>query len=130
MLLENISERASSYGMPGITVNGMDVIAVYKAANQAVERARKGEGPTLIECKTYRWRGHSRADPALYRPKEEVEEWRKRDPIKIFREGKYLPEGELNKIDADVEAEIEAAVKFAADSPYPDVEEALQDVFA
>ena len=130
MLLENISERASGYGMLGITVDGMDVMAVHKAASEAVERARKCNGPTLMECKTYRWRGHSRADPGLYRPKQEVEEWRKRDPIRIFREGKYLPEEELNKIDSDVEAEIEAAVKFATESPYPDVEDALQDVFA
>jgi len=130
MLLEDISKRASSYGMPGVTVDGMDAIAVYKAAGQAVERARKGNGPTLVECKTYRWRGHSRADPALYRPKDEVEAWRKRDPIKIFREGKYLPEDELNRIDTDVQSEIEAAVKFATESPYPDVQEALQDVFA
>jgi len=86
MLIENIADRAASYGIPGVTVDGNDVLAVYEAAREAVERARRGEGPTLIECKTYRHKGHSRVDPAKYRPKEEVEEWLRKDPIKRLRE--------------------------------------------
>jgi len=86
MLVEDIADRAVAYGIPGVTVDGNEVLAVYEAAQKAVERARKGEGPTLMECKTYRHKGHSRIDPAKYRPKEEVEEWLRKDPIKHFKE--------------------------------------------
>ena len=79
MNIENISDRAPSYGIPGVSVDGNDVLAVYEAAQVATERARRGEGPTLIECKTYRHKGHSRVDPAKYRPREEVEEWLRKD---------------------------------------------------
>lgn len=109
-------------------------MAVYEAARQAVERARRGEGPTLIECKTYRHKGHSRFDPATYRPKEEVEEWLKKDPIPRFRnklvEMGVLTENEAEKIEKEVLAEVEEAVKFALESPYPEPEEALEDVYA
>ncbi|MGC8896500.1 MAG: pyruvate dehydrogenase (acetyl-transferring) E1 component subunit alpha [Candidatus Bathyarchaeia archaeon] len=134
MNIENIADRAVAYGIPGIAVDGNDVLAVYEATVEAVERARKGEGPTLIECKTYRHKGHSRVDPARYRPKEEVEAWLAKDPIKLFREKllqtKALTEAEIQQIEREVSAEIEEAVKFAMESPYPEPEEALEDVYA
>ncbi len=134
MLIENISERAAAYGIPGVTVDGNDVLAVYEAAKEAVERAKRGEGPTLIECKTYRHKGHSRMDPATYRSKEEVEYWLRKDPIPRFRdrllEMRILTEGEAKKIEEEVLREIEEAVKFALESPYPEPEEALKDVYA
>ncbi|MGD8544278.1 MAG: pyruvate dehydrogenase (acetyl-transferring) E1 component subunit alpha [Candidatus Bathyarchaeota archaeon] len=133
MAIENIADRASAYGIPGVAVDGNDVLAVYDAAHEAVDRARKGEGSTLIECKTYRHKGHSRFDPATYRPKEEVEEWMKRDPIAQFKtrflEMKTLTEGEANKIEQEVATAIEDAVKFATESPQPAPEEALENVF-
>jgi pyruvate dehydrogenase E1 component alpha subunit len=134
MLIENIADRAAAYGIPGVVVDGNDVLAVYEATRKAVERARRGGGPTLIECKTYRHKGHSRVDPARYRPKEEVEEWLAKDPIKRFKE-RLLQEAvltaeEIKKIEADVAAEIEEAVRFAMESPYPTPEEALEDVYA
>lgn len=134
MVLNDVANRATSYGIPGVVVDGNDVLAVYEAARDAVERARSGKGPTLIECKTYRQRGHSRVDPARYRPKEEVEVWLRRDPIKLFKEGLaragILDGGETQRIEEEVSAEIEEAVKFAIESPYPDPEEALEDVYA
>jgi len=134
MLIENIADRAAAYGMVGTTIDGNDVLAVYQTAREAVERARKGEGPTLIECKTYRHKGHSRMDPAKYRPKEEVEEWLKKDPIKRFQDRLFemnvLTEDEKGEIERAVIAEVEEAVKFALESPYPSPEEALEDVYA
>jgi pyruvate dehydrogenase E1 component alpha subunit len=134
MAIENIADRAVAYGIPGIVVDGNDVLAVYETTQKAVERARKGEGPTLIECKTYRHKGHSRVDPAKYRPKEEVEEWLAKDPIKRFKEKllhtKTLTESEIQQIEKQVSDEIEEAVKFAMESPYPASEEALEDVYA
>ncbi|MGQ9529849.1 MAG: pyruvate dehydrogenase (acetyl-transferring) E1 component subunit alpha [Candidatus Bathycorpusculaceae bacterium] len=134
MNIENVADRAVAYGIPGVVVDGNDVLAVYEATRKAVERARKGEGPTLIECKTYRHKGHSRVDPAKYRPKEEVEEWLAKDPIKRFKERllqtKTLKEAEIQQIEREVSAEIEEAVRFAMESPYPASEEALEDVYA
>ncbi len=134
MNIENISDRAPSYGIPGVSVDGNDVLAVYEAAQVATERARRGEGPTLIECKTYRHKGHSRVDPAKYRPREEVEEWLRKDPIKRLR-SKLIQtdisiEAELQEIEKKVSSAIEDAVKFAVESPYPTPEEALEDVYA
>ncbi|MGC8940224.1 MAG: thiamine pyrophosphate-dependent dehydrogenase E1 component subunit alpha, partial [Candidatus Bathyarchaeia archaeon] len=134
MLIENIADRAAAYGISGVVVDGNDVLAVYEATRRAVERARRGMGPTLIECKTYRHKGHSRVDPARYRPKEEVEEWLAKDPIKRFKErllqGAVLTAEEIKKIEVDITAEIEEAVRFAMESPYPAPEEALEDVYA
>lgn len=134
MAIENVADRAVAYGIPGVVVDGNDVLAVYEATQRAVERARKGEGPTLIECKTYRHKGHSRVDPAKYRPKEEVEEWLAKDPIKRFKEKllqtNTLTEAEIQQIEKEVSAEIEEAVKFAMESPYPAPEEALEDIYA
>lgn len=134
MNIENIADRASAYGFPGVMVDGNDVVAVYEASAIAVERARRCEGPTLIECKTYRRRGHSRVDPAKYRPKDEVQEWLGKDPIKLFKErliqGNIFSEGEIVSVEKEVETRIEEAVRFALDSPFPMPTEALQDVYA
>jgi pyruvate dehydrogenase E1 component alpha subunit len=134
MNIENIADRAAAYGIQGVVVDGNEVLAVYETTREAVERARKGEGPTLIECKTYRHKGHSRVDPAKYRPKEEVQEWLRKDPIKRFKDyliqNNHLTEAELQAIEKEVAAEIEEAVKFAVESPYPNPEEALEDVYA
>ena len=134
MAIENVADRAVAYGIPGVVVDGNDVLAVYETTQKAVERARKSEGPTLIECKTYRHKGHSRVDPAKYRPKEEVEEWLAKDPIKRFKEKllqtNTLTESEIQQIEKEVSDEIEEAVKFAMESPYPAPEEALEDIYA
>ena len=134
MNIENIADRAVAYGIPGVTVDGNDVLAVFEASQKAVDRARSGAGPTLIECKTYRHKGHSRVDPAKYRPKEEVEQWLAKDPLKRFKEtllqNDAFSQAEVQKIEENVAAEIEEAVKFAVESPYPAPEEALEDVYA
>lgn len=132
MNIEDISKRAVSYGIPGVTVQGNNVLAVYEAAKEAVYRARNGEGPTLIECKTYRHKGHSRFDPAAYRPDEEVQEWMAKDPLNIFRKkllDKGIPEEFFDKIETQVTQEIEEAVQFAENSPQPEPEEALNDIW-
>ncbi len=132
--LVNLSDRAKAYGIPGKTVDGNDVLAVYEAVGEAVTRARKGQGPTLIECKTYRHRGHFEGDPQTYKTKEEVEEWMKKDPIPRFRkqliEMGVLTEENADKISQEINEEIEKAVKFAEESPLPAPEEALEDVYA
>ena len=133
MLIENIADRAVAYGIPSVVMDGNDVLAIHEAARLAVERARKGEGPTLMECKTYRRKGHSRFDPATYRPKEEVETWLKKDPIahfqtKLFEMG-ALTKAEAEKIIQEVTTEVDEATKFAVESPFPEPEEALGDVY-
>jgi len=134
--IANIADRATAYGIPGVIVDGNDVIAVYKAVGEAIVRARKGEGPTLIECKTYRYHGHSEGDVgarATYRTKKEVEEWMKKDPIKRFREQLIemgvLTEKEIDEIDREISEEIDKAVKFAEESPLPDPWETLEGVY-
>ncbi len=133
MKIENIADRASGYGIPGVIVDGNDVLEVYSAARIAVEGARKGEGPTLLECKTYRRRGHSRVDPAKYRPKQEVEEWLAKDPINRLKERtlqeQIFTKDEIEKIEKEASAKVEEAVKFAVESPYPSPEEALEDIY-
>jgi len=133
MNIENISDRAAAYGIHGENVEGNDVLAVFEAAQKAVNLARNGGGPALIECKTYRRRGHSRVDPAKYRPKEEVEQWLAKDPIKRFRQilldDGTLALAEVQRLEAEVADDIEQAVKFALESPYPAPEEALSDVY-
>ena len=130
----NVSDRAAGYNMPGINVDGMDVFAVYDAAEQAVARARAGEGPSLLECKTYRFYGHTVFDnPLSYRTKEEEDRWRARDPLKLFREA-VLPLGdialeELDQIDAEAAQLMEDAIKFADESPLPDPLEIYEDVY-
>jgi pyruvate dehydrogenase E1 component alpha subunit len=134
MNIENVSDRAVSYGIEGVTVDGNDIISVYDAACRAVEKARNGEGPTLIECKTYRHKGHSRVDPAKYRTKEEVQEWLSKDPIKRLRDilvqTHSVAGNELQTVEKEAQDEVEQAVKYALDSPYPAPEEALEDVYA
>ena len=133
MAIENVADRAAAYGIPGFVVDGNDVIAVYEVARKAVDRARSGGGSTLLECKTYRHKGHSRFDPATYRPKEEIEKWLKRDPVRRFRakllELKTLNKMELDKIEEEVSAAVEDAIRFALESPYPSPEEALEHVY-
>ena len=132
--VQNIADRAAGYGIPGEVVDGNDVVAVYEAFARAKERALKGEGPTLLECKTYRWRGHWTGDPEPYRTREEVEEWKeKRDPIKLFRayltRHKLATKQELDDIEAAAAKKMEAAVEFAMNSPEPDPAHVLDDVF-
>ncbi len=131
---KNLADKALGYGFPGVVVDGNDLLAVHQVAQQAIRRARAGEGPTLIECKTYRWYGHSEIDPAKYRPKDEVEEWKKRDPIPRFeqhlRGEKILTDELKKKIEAGVKEEIDRAVLEAEKVPYPNPEEALQHIYA
>ncbi|WP_029688162.1 pyruvate dehydrogenase (acetyl-transferring) E1 component subunit alpha [Thermoanaerobacter sp. A7A] len=132
--VKDIAQRAESYNMPGVIVDGNDIVEVYKAVKEAVDRARRGEGATLIESKTYRWLGHSKSDPRVYRTREEEEEWKKKDPIKRFE--KYLEEttditkDELEEINKKVEQEIEEAYQFAINSPDPRVEDLAKYVYA
>jgi len=133
MAIENIADRAAAYGIPSVTVDGNDVLAVYEVASDAVNRARHDEGPTLIECKTYRQKGHSRFDPAAYRPKNEVEVWLEKDPIPRFKT-KLLDIGVLTseedeRLRREAVAAVEEAVKFAMESPFPEPEEALEDIY-
>ncbi len=119
----DIAGRASAYGMPSAVVDGNDLWVVREAAAEAVARARGGEGPTLLECRTYRHYGHSKSDPAPYRTKAEVEEWLERDPLKIAR-GRLLEQGhtaeQVAGVEAAIEAELEQAVESALAAPYPD----------
>jgi len=132
--IENISVRATAYGVPGRTVDGNDVIAVYRATQEAAERARHGGGPTLIEAQTYRWKGHSKSDKQRYRSKEEVKEWQERDPIarlvQRMLEAAVLDEEFLAHMQTQVEAEIAAAIEFAKASPEPDPTTILEGVYA
>ena len=131
--VENVADRAAAYGIPGVVVDGMDVEAVYEAAGEAVARARRGDGPTLLECKTYRLVGHSRSDPRKYRTQAEEEAWQAKDPIP--RLGRRLKElglatGEtLAAIEEEVMEAVEASVTFAEESPYPEPTDALKHVF-
>jgi len=122
--VEDIARRAAAYDLPGAVADGMDPAAVFEAAETAVRRARAGEGPTLLELKTYRFRGHSRFEPAGYRSKEELEQWRRRDPVPAWRERLAaewgVPEKELAAVEAEADREMEQAVSFAESSPDPD----------
>jgi acetoin:2,6-dichlorophenolindophenol oxidoreductase subunit alpha len=134
--IEDYFIRKASYGIEGCKVDGNDVLAVHECAREAVERARKGGGPTLIECKTYRWRGHyeGEADRTYtYRSKEEIEGWMKRCPIGSFREvllkKRAIKESACQQIEEETKQEIEAAVQFAVESPEPKPEDALRDLY-
>ncbi|NLF02530.1 MAG: thiamine pyrophosphate-dependent dehydrogenase E1 component subunit alpha [Anaerolineales bacterium] len=131
--VENVADRAVAYGMPGVIVDGNDVLAVERVSQEAIERARRGEGPTLIECKTYRLCGHSRSDPRTYRSREEEEEWKQRDAVPRFRQWLEdragVPAARLAEIEQAVEQEIDEAIEFAESSPEPDVSELYLDVF-
>ena len=134
MRISDIADRAAAYGIPGRVVDGMDVLAVYQAAVEAVERARQGNGPTLLECKTYRYAGHSRGDPGGYRSTEEVQLWRARDPIPHMRtlltKEFGLAEADVNSIEHACQSEVEDAVEFANKSPEPEKEDTYRHVFA
>lgn len=126
----DLAKRAVGYGIEGVTIDGNDVFTVYETVSKAVERARKGEGPTIVECKTYRWQGHHVGDPATYRQSEELEEWKKKEPIAVLEEKGLLTEDEISRIKAQINEEVKAACKFAEESPYADVSEAYTDVFS
>jgi acetoin:2,6-dichlorophenolindophenol oxidoreductase subunit alpha len=127
------ADRAVAYGLPSEIVDGNDVVTVHDTMRIAVDRARAGEGPTVIEALTYRHYGHSRADPAKYRPADEVERWMQRDPLRIARErltSLGVDEAEIEAADGRVAKVVEAAVQEARDAPYPDPAQALTDVWA
>ncbi len=132
--LPDIASRACAYGIPGEVVDGMDVLAVRGAVKKAAERARRGEGPTLIEAKTYRYYGHSHSDPRAYRTREEEAEWKKRDPILVMKDNlqsvKMLTNSEFDSLETDVDKKLDEAMKFSNASPSPKVDEVNTDVFA
>lgn len=136
LALPDVAARAAGYGIPGVIVDGNDVIAVNEAAEAAVARARAGEGPTILECKTYRWGAHTeRPDQPDFRPKEEIEAWKKKDPVAhlvkhLQSQQGQLSEEEWQEMDAEILATIESAVDFAKASPFPAPETALNNVFA
>jgi pyruvate dehydrogenase E1 component alpha subunit len=134
MSLQDISQKACAYEIAGEYVDGMDVLAVRKATERAVERARKDSLPTLLEVRTYRFMGHSMSDPGKYRTRAEIEEHQKRDPLKLFsatlKKKGTASDDELKKMDERVRKEVEEAVKFADESPEPDAEELHTDVYA
>ena len=121
------------YGIPSQAVDGMDPAAVHVAMDEAVQRARRGEGPTFLEMRTYRYKGHSMSDPQKYRTKEEVAEWMEQDPIEhclnVIKENKWLTAKEIEEIDTWVKNEVEDSVKFAEESPYPDADELYEDIY-
>ena len=130
----DVAMRAAGYGIPGVTVDGQDVVAVYEAASEAVARARRGDGPSLVETKTYRFHDHAFGLPAIdYRDQAEIDEWRQRDPVELFRARLAaelgFDESAIAGIEAEVGAEIEAAVAFAESSPYPSLEAAFEHVY-
>jgi pyruvate dehydrogenase E1 component alpha subunit len=131
--IENVAQRAGAYGIPAAVVDGNDVLAVYQAAGEAVARARAGEGPTLVECMTYRLCGHSRSDPRTYRSKEEEEHWQSKDPLPRFRsrlgnEG-GVSEAEILEVEDAVEVALKESISFAESSPEPDPADLYTDVF-
>jgi TPP-dependent pyruvate/acetoin dehydrogenase alpha subunit len=132
--IDSVADRAAAYGMAGASVDGNDVLAVYAAAGEAIERARRGEGPTLLECRTYRQCGHSRSDPRTYRSRAEEEAWLERDPITNFAawlvENEDADEASLSELRAGVESEIVDAIDFAESSPSPRPSDLYTDLFA
>src|SRR5687768_2405123 len=134
MAIDDVADRAESYGFEGVSINGNDVLAVYQSTQGALARARNGHGPTLIECKTYRWHGHSEHDKAFYRTDEELAMWKSRDPIPTFttflQARNVLAEDKLKEIEARVSATIDDAVEFAMNAPEPAPEEAVADLYA
>jgi pyruvate dehydrogenase E1 component alpha subunit len=132
--VDDLARRAEPFGFPGVIVDGQDVDAVYGATSEAIERARRGEGPTLLEMKTYRYRGHSRSDPAKYRPEGELDRWKQRDPIELLG-AKLAKDGRLSMEDQaaireEIQAEIDAAAVRAAQAPHPTLEEIERYVYA
>jgi pyruvate dehydrogenase E1 component alpha subunit len=134
MAIEDVADRAESYGFDGVSINGNDVLAVYQASQGALARARSGDGPTLIECKTYRWHGHSEHDKAFYRTDEELAMWKSRDPIPTFttylQARSVLTADKLKQIDDRIATTIADAVEFAMNAPDPALEDAVADLYA
>src|SRR3984893_11832730 len=134
MAIDDVADRAESYGFDGVAINGNDVLAVYQSTLGAIAQARSGEGPTLIECKTYRWHGHSEHDKAFYRTDEELAMWKSRDPIPTFttylKGLKTLTDDQIEAIEARVAATIDDAVEFAMNAPDPTPEDATTDLYA
>ncbi|MEZ4518110.1 MAG: thiamine pyrophosphate-dependent dehydrogenase E1 component subunit alpha [Chloroflexota bacterium] len=128
--IERISQRAGAYGIPGVTVDGNDVLAVYQAVSEARERAAHGEGPTLIEAMTYRWKGHSKSDREAYRTREEVKQWQERDPIPRIAKVLEMDEAAVAALRQAAADRIETAVAFAEASPEPDVSTIMEGVYA
>lgn len=130
----NIAERAAGYGMPSDRADGMDVFKVKESVEKAVKRAREGGGPTLIECETYRYFGHSRSDPRAYRTKEEEAEWKSRDAIEKLKkqiiEKNMMSAEEVEALEDDVQKQVDDAAEFALNSPYPSVDSLFDDVYA
>jgi pyruvate dehydrogenase E1 component alpha subunit len=128
------SVRATAYGIPGVNVDGMDILAVHRAASEAIERARAGEGPSFLVATTYRYFGHHVGDPLNYRDKSEVDEWRKKDPIAGLKayllEHGVLDEAEAERIEQDVVAQVEEAIEFAKSSPDPSPDILMEDIYA
>ena len=129
----DMSKIADSYEMPSMVVDGMRPEAVHEAIEEAAARARRGDGPTLLDIRTYRYKGHSMSDPQKYRTKQEVAEWMERDPIvhvlNVIKDNKWLTQKQIDKIEADTKKQVMDAVKFAEESPYPDKEELYKDVY-
>ena len=134
MNIKKISERAASYGIPGVTVDGNDVLAVYEAVLAADERARSGQGPSLVDCLTYRWRGHSKSDRNLYRTAQEIEEWKHKCPIKRFKnvlvEGGAMTRAEVEGIDQAAKTAVDRAAEEAQTFPEPSPENMEEEVYA
>ena len=126
----NISARAASYGMDGVTVDGNDLDAVRAAVGDAAARCRAGNGPVLLECKTYRWRGHSKSDRQLYRTRDEVDEWRGREPIRRYGALLNLTDAQVHELWSRARADVDASVAFAEASPEPDAANVLDGVYA
>jgi len=131
--ITDIADRAAGYGMPGVICDGMDVLEVKKAVTEAVAKARNGDGPTLIECKTYRWYGHSSSDQRIYRTREEETEWKERDPITVLGkkllDNKIATQAELDAVAKKATKTIDDATKFALESAYPEVSELYNDIY-
>jgi len=131
--VEDLSARAAGYGIPGVQIDGNDIITVVETVSEAVKRAREGGGPSLIELKTYRWRGHFEGDPTPYRTNEELESWKKKDPIarfeKILTDQGIATKKDFDTINAEVKAKVDECQKFAEDSPWPPVSEIYTDVY-
>ncbi|GAA0874696.1 pyruvate dehydrogenase (acetyl-transferring) E1 component subunit alpha [Wandonia haliotis] len=129
----DLSKIGLSYEMPSFAVNGMSPEAVHEAIAEATDRARRGDGPTLLDIRTYRYKGHSMSDPQKYRTKEEVAEWQEQDPIEhclnVIKENNFLSESEIKEIQDWVKNEVEESVKFAEESPFPEAEELYKDVY-
>lgn len=128
--IEHVSDRASAYGIAGATVDGNDLLAVYDVVVQAVQRARQGEGPTLIEARTYRYKGHSKSDKQAYRTRDEVKEWQQRDPIKRFATFLGISDEDRDARQAEANRRIDQAVTFADESPEPAVSSIMEGVYA